>query len=454
MFEHCRNVVIKVTRDCNLRCKYCYVADKDKYKGERMSFDVFKQLINRIVEDKIKNSFIGEDHRFHIVFHGGEPTLLGYDTLNLFLSYARDMFKNNGLVVDIGIQTNTTLLTDDLLRLFKEFNVNVGTSFDGLSSSNKARTSTSEKHYIDLYKKMDSMGVEYGNISVVNPVNIDHSIKNLKYFNKTQLYTKFNYAEDVFNLGGCEVSGEEFLEKVTKPFLQKYIKWAKLGCGDFLDYVTNSIVENFVRQQIVGKKSYRKAKNTKGICSVEFCGSGCYVLEVSPDGIVNACGRYSDDRDYCYLGTIWDEDFLGLQKRIKFYGLINEKNKAINDKTCDLCPASGICDFGCMAFHYEKYKKWGIRKDLVCDFYKPLFNYLCSIEPQIIRAYIMRHMKYVNDRWSFYIPSGSEITDKILQDINKYLRKCNLQKDFIAMKDEDWKSEDKKCYQIKIVQGK
>ena len=63
-------------------------------------------------------------------------------------------------------------------------------------------------------------------------------------------------------------------------------------------------------------------------------------------------------------------------------------------------------------------------------------------------------MKYVNDRWSFYIPSGSEITDKILQDINKYLRKCNLQKDFIAMKDEDWKSEDKKCYQIKIVQGK
>ena len=32
MFNYANMLVLKVTRDCNLRCKYCYLADKDEYK--------------------------------------------------------------------------------------------------------------------------------------------------------------------------------------------------------------------------------------------------------------------------------------------------------------------------------------------------------------------------------------------------------------------------------------
>ena len=84
MFEHINHAVVKVTRDCNLRCKYCYVADKDKYKNEVMSFDVFKDLVNRIIKDRIKNNTYREE--FNFTFHGGEPTIIGYDTLNKYLS--------------------------------------------------------------------------------------------------------------------------------------------------------------------------------------------------------------------------------------------------------------------------------------------------------------------------------------------------------------------------------
>ena len=78
-------MVVKVTRDCNLRCKYCYIENKDAFKNEVMSFEVFKTLVDRICLDKKKTS--DEFKRFSFIFHGGEPTIIGYENLNKFCHY-------------------------------------------------------------------------------------------------------------------------------------------------------------------------------------------------------------------------------------------------------------------------------------------------------------------------------------------------------------------------------
>jgi len=52
MFENISEVILKVTRDCNLNCQYCYLGDKKQYAGERMSFAVFQKLIDQIYADK------------------------------------------------------------------------------------------------------------------------------------------------------------------------------------------------------------------------------------------------------------------------------------------------------------------------------------------------------------------------------------------------------------------
>lgn len=443
MFEHVKNVVIKVTRDCNLRCKYCYVADKDKYKNEKMSFDVFKALIDRIIEDKTQNN----DYRpFNIVFHGGEPTLLGYDTLNLFLSYAYDSFKSHNLDVSIGIQTNATLLNDELLRLLKDFNVNIGLSFDGLKTSNKNRTSIDTDYYIDLFRKMDNLGIQYGNITVVNPKNIYNVKKNLKFFRKNHISTKFNYAEDVFSLGDCEVDGKDFFEYVTKPFIKDYIKNFNKDRHDFIDDNTESIIDGYFRKKLLGEPNNRKNRNYKAICNAKFCGGGCYVLEVSPDGTINSCGRYDRDEDYCRVGSIYDKDVLGLETRLKYYDLLYIKHKAILDKKCDLCPAAGICDYGCMAFHYVKYRKFGIREDLVCNYFKPLYDYISQNEKKILKSYIERRLH----NGVLYISTDKEVTQNTIDRIRQYLNKNKLCSIYDVCKDEKWKSEDGKCYQIKI----
>lgn len=56
MFENTSEIILKVTRDCNLRCAYCYIKNKDQYKNERMSLETFKNIIDRVASDKQKTS--------------------------------------------------------------------------------------------------------------------------------------------------------------------------------------------------------------------------------------------------------------------------------------------------------------------------------------------------------------------------------------------------------------
>ena len=102
-----------------------------------------------------------------------------------------------------------------------------------------------------------------------------------------------------------------------------------------------------------------------------------------------------------------------------------------------------------MAFHYVKYRKFGIRQDLVCNYFKPLYNYISKNESDILKSYIERHL----NNNVYYIPSRNEITENTINNIKRYLNKNKLSDLYQVSKDENWKSDDGKCYQIKIFKG-
>ena len=64
MFEIPGTIILKVTRDCNLRCDYCYVRNKDSYKGEKIDFDLFKTIIQKIIIGKT----LSGDKNINLVF--------------------------------------------------------------------------------------------------------------------------------------------------------------------------------------------------------------------------------------------------------------------------------------------------------------------------------------------------------------------------------------------------
>ncbi|MFE4455891.1 hypothetical protein ACFROC_00905 [Nocardia tengchongensis] len=65
-----------------------------------------------------------------IVFHGGEPLLVGTSDLECFARTARKMLEPL-VQVRMGIPTNGVLIDDDVLRICDSWKIQIGVSRDG-----------------------------------------------------------------------------------------------------------------------------------------------------------------------------------------------------------------------------------------------------------------------------------------------------------------------------------
>ena len=112
-----------ITRNCNLRCKHCYNAEKYFHKDSDVYIDSemsLEQCISAV--DKIANAGFT-----HIHFLGGEPLLSPH--LFKVIKHA----KQYGIIITLN--SNACLLTRDIRRLLFESGVDqYAASLDGCTS--------------------------------------------------------------------------------------------------------------------------------------------------------------------------------------------------------------------------------------------------------------------------------------------------------------------------------
>ncbi len=119
-------LVKPASADCNLRCPYCFYSKKSclypKIASHRMTTEVLERVVS---------SFLATDQpRYFFAWQGGEPLLMG---LNFFRQITELQVRHGrkGMVISNGLQTNGTLITDDIAAHLKEFCFLVGVSLDG-----------------------------------------------------------------------------------------------------------------------------------------------------------------------------------------------------------------------------------------------------------------------------------------------------------------------------------
>lgn len=112
-------LVLSLTGQCNFACKYCYAAEHD---GSMLK-----------VDDAIKavNLAAGSGEKFVIQFSGGEP-LLNFECLKAVVKYVQD----NNLPAVLQIQTNGSLMTDEMAQYLFKNKVAIGVSLDGRPNIN------------------------------------------------------------------------------------------------------------------------------------------------------------------------------------------------------------------------------------------------------------------------------------------------------------------------------
>lgn len=133
--------LVKVASRCNLDCDYCYVyhhADQGWRSLPRLlSVEDRSAFASRLAEYSAEVGL----KRAAVIFHGGEPLLAGAGTI---VDFARVLRAAVGpsVELDIGMQTNGLLLTDEVLDLLESERISVSLSLDGPRQVNDLHRTT------------------------------------------------------------------------------------------------------------------------------------------------------------------------------------------------------------------------------------------------------------------------------------------------------------------------
>lgn len=115
-------LTVQATPFCNLDCKYCYLPNRTQ-KG---NFDI--ELIPAIFRNIAESGLMGDS--LYWDWHAGEPLVPGLEFYKA-TTLSIKKYKPKNLAVNIGMQTNATLITDEIAVFFKKNNFRIGVSIDG-----------------------------------------------------------------------------------------------------------------------------------------------------------------------------------------------------------------------------------------------------------------------------------------------------------------------------------
>ena len=252
-------VILKVTEACNLKCKYCYngtVVCKDILSLER-----FQKLLLVLKT--------GYDH-IHIIWHGGEPLCAGIDYFRKAMDIERKVNIEQSVIIENSIQTNATLINNEWIKFFKEYNFRVGISFDGKNNEEYRGQTDKVLKAIKLLNKND---MRFGCNAVVCDEEYN-LLENYEYFKSQGI--SFDFSK-VLPEGSAKNGISLSSQKYANDLVNLFDKWI---------YDTNGVsIRTFATYlSMVSGGKFR-------ICS--FCSCHMKYLSITPNGTIYNCARAS-----------------------------------------------------------------------------------------------------------------------------------------------------------------
>lgn len=211
-------ICISINNRCNLSCKYCHFSEKSEHITN-LDMNVYSILDN--VKNHIKKFDIP---LFKIGFVGNGEPLLDFSELKQYIMYIGDFLKSG--TIQAYTITNGTVINEEMLRFFQEYNVNVGFSIDGIKEiHNKWRCNSFDKvlNGIELYHKIygvyPSMNCTVGH-DILN--RSDDTIVFFKQFNNRITFSRM--------IGVNSIRLDEFREFIEKASASLNVRMGGYDC--------------------------------------------------------------------------------------------------------------------------------------------------------------------------------------------------------------------------------
>jgi uncharacterized protein len=166
-------IILKLASRCNLNCSYCYLYNhEDKTyldKPKLISDRIFDATLDRISKYCLH---MGPGASMALVFHGGEPTMIGHKRFDELATRAKD--KLGPKLAGLAMQTNGVLVSEDWAEVLKRQGIHVGVSLDGDADVHDItrvdhRGRGSHARAVRGIQILEKHGVESRILCVVNP---------------------------------------------------------------------------------------------------------------------------------------------------------------------------------------------------------------------------------------------------------------------------------------------
>lgn len=330
------NIILKITNNCNLSCKYCYITNK------RIDCDV-----NKIVK-AIDSIALNHDKFLDICFHGGEP-LLKFDLIKNIISVLET--KEYLWRLSLSIQTNGTIISEEIINYLKSKNIGIGISLDGLAEDhNINRVFKNGIGTFDIIKNnlkfLIKKQVECGVLITLNNKNIKNIKTLIEFLNEYNIkFASFNHI--ITNNNELKINNEELF-----LMYKDLINYLKL-INKYKEKSERLIIRNL--QGMIFKvkdKNYRR-----DMCLCYPCGIGKNVLTIDVDGQLYPCDWLVGNQEYEIKSNNIKE-------------LLFETN--FIDCACSDCDVNNYCSRGCIC----KKILLGIKEEELCSFYKKIYKYI------------------------------------------------------------------------------
>ncbi|WP_455383438.1 anaerobic sulfatase maturase [Salinispira pacifica] len=175
-------LVKPASADCNLECTYCFYLDRKELYPEHHRH----QMSSQVLEQMIRSYIATDQPQYTFGWQGGEPTLMGRAFFRK-VTELQERYGRRGATVTNGLQTNGTLLSDDLARHLAAYNFLVGISIDGpaeLHNRYRLKVGGHRGTHADVIRGLELLrkhGAEFNVLTLVSTANVDHPREVYRY---------------------------------------------------------------------------------------------------------------------------------------------------------------------------------------------------------------------------------------------------------------------------------
>lgn len=353
--ESITKLLLNVTSDCNLRCKYCYLNDVEETCGHIEKQNMTWSTAKKAIDEFYSITKRGSSKKLHVRFHGGEP-LIQYKLIKQCMEYINDKFEN--VEIRYHMNTNGVLMNQEMAEFFAKQNMNIEVSIDAEKEvHDKLRPFASGKGSFD--KGTNAIKLLLANKMPHENLNIATTLTN----------NNVEHLREIVDL--CLNLGLTDLEINTLLFRSKF---------DVTD------IEKRV-DALIDVRSYGLQKG------VRVTGKWFKLVERLKDTVLNYCGRFGQQ-----IAVDWDEGIYVCTGYLHKYTQLDQLDELFqneeylaaamrgtgNIEGCKDCEIEGACGGGCTAAVIAESNTLDVPEYKECEFRKLMAKKLIQNMNRII----------------------------------------------------------------------